>query len=333
MGRYTARRLIQFIPVLIGTLFLLHYLQTISFQINGNPIRALFGDRQSPPDTIAAITRSFGLDDPCLEQPGNPCLGLFVDRLGNYARGDFGLDFNQQSVIDLVKRAAPVTLRLTVLALLFEAVIGIFAGVLAGLRKDRFADNFVRISTVLVISVPVFVLGVLVQIFAGLYIGNFMRDRGAPEWLQAVFSISYQSDHEWASLVIPAFVLGALSLGFIARLTRTSLLESMRSDYVRTARAKGLSPRRVIGVHALRNSLIPVVTYIGIDVGALMGGALVTEGIFNIPGVGGLVFQSVRNGETPVVMAVVTLLTMVFLIASLLVDLLYAVLDPRIRYE
>jgi ABC-type dipeptide/oligopeptide/nickel transport system permease component len=333
MGRYTARRLIQFIPVLIGTLFLLHYLQTISFQINGNPIRALFGDRQPPPDTIAAITRSFGLDDPCLEQPGNPCLGLFVDRLGNYARGDFGLDFNQQSVIDLVKRAAPVTLRLTVLALLFEAVIGIFAGVLAGLRKDRFADNFVRISTVLVISVPVFVLGVLVQIFAGLYIGNFMRDRGAPEWLQAVFSISYQSDHEWASLVIPAFVLGALSLGFIARLTRTSLLESMRSDYVRTARAKGLSPRRVIGVHALRNSLIPVVTYIGIDVGALMGGALVTEGIFNIPGVGGLVFQSVRNGETPVVMAVVTLLTMVFLIASLLVDLLYAVLDPRIRYE
>ena len=333
MGRYTARRLLQFIPVLIGTAFLLHYLQTISLQINGNPIRSLFGDRQPPPETIAALTRAFGLDDPCLESTGNPCLGMFVDRLGNYATGDFGVDFNQQSVLDLVVRAAPITVRLALLAIIFETVLGILAGILAGLNKDKFADNAVRIGTVLAISVPVFVLGVLIQIFFGLYIGNWLRDRGAPGWLQAMFSISYQADYPWASLVIPAFVLGAISLGFIARLTRTSLVESLRSDYVRTARAKGLKPIRVVGVHALRNSLIPVVTYIGIDVGALMGGAIVTEGIFNIPGIGGLTFQSIRNGETPVVIAVVVLLTLVFLLTSLLVDLLYAVLDPRIRYE
>ncbi len=333
MGRYTLRRLLQFIPVLLGTLFLLHYLQSLSFQINGNPIRALFGDRQPPPETIAALTRAFGLDDPCLTQPGNPCFGLFFDRLGNYAQGDFGVDFNRQSVIDLIIRAAPLTLRLTFIAVVFESIIGIVAGVLAGIRKDKFIDNFVRFSTVLIIAVPVFVLGVLVQIGSGLYVGTWLAEQGAPEWLTATFSITYQSDHPWASLLVPGMVLGALSLGFIARLTRTSLIESMRADYVRSARAKGLSGTRVVGIHALRNSLIPVITYIGIDVGALMGGALVTEGIFNIPGVGGLVFQSIRSGETPVVIAVVTLLTMVFLLTTLLVDLLYAVLDPRIRYE
>jgi len=280
-----------------------------------------------------AITRSFGLDDPCLEQTGNPCLGMFAERLGNYAQGDFGVDFNRQPITDLIAQAAPITLRLTLIAIAFEAVLGILAGVIAGIRKDKVADNFVRISTVLIISVPVFVLGVLVQILSGLYIGTWLEERGAPEWLSQAFSVTYQADHPWASLMVPGFVLGAFSLGFIARLTRTSLIETLRADYVRTARAKGLPKSRVVGVHALRNSLIPVITYIGIDIGALMGGALVTEGIFNIPGVGGLTFGSVRAGETPVVIAVVTLLTLVFLLASLLVDLLYAVLDPRIRYD
>ncbi|KRE98156.1 ABC transporter permease [Nocardioides sp. Soil777] len=333
MGPYAVRRLLQFIPVLIGTLFLLHYMTVLSFQINGNPIRAIFGDRQPPPETIEALTRAFGLDDPCLEQPGNPCIGMFVDRMGNYFRGDFGVDFNQQSVIDLVKRAAPITLRLALMAIVFEAVVGILAGVLAGLRKDRFADNFVRVASVLAISVPIFVVGVLTQITFGLYVGNWVRDRGAPDWVQAIFSVSYQSDHPWASLVFPAMVLAATTLGIVARMTRTGLIESLRSDYVRSAKAKGLKPRRVVGIHALRNCLIPVVTLIGIDIGGLMGGALITEGIYNIPGVGGLVFQSVRNGETAIIVAVVPLLVLVYLMASLMVDLLYAVLDPRIRYE
>jgi peptide/nickel transport system permease protein/oligopeptide transport system permease protein len=333
VGRYTVRRLLQFIPVLLGTMFLLHYLQALSFQFSGNPIRAMFGDRQPPPETIAALTRTFGLDDPCLNQAGNPCFSMFVERLQNYAQGDFGTDFNRQEVVDLIARAAPITIRLTLLAVLFESVIGIFAGVLAGLRPDKFLDNLVRVTTVLLISIPVFVLGVLTQILTGVYIGNYVRDMGAPPWVEAIFSVTYQPDYPWASLIVPAFVLGGLSLGFIARLTRTSLIETMRADYVRTARAKGLSRRRVVGIHALRNSLIPVITYIGMDFGLLMAGALITEGIFNIPGIGGLTFVSVRGGETPVVIAVATLLTLVFLVASLLVDLLYAVLDPRIRYE
>lgn len=333
MGHYTLRRLLQFVPVLFGTMFLLHYLQTVSIQINGNPIRALFGDRQPPPETLNAITRSFGLDDPCLTQTGNPCLGMFVDRLAGYARGDFGVDFSLQPITSLVAQAFPVSLRLAIIAVVVESTVGIAIGVLAAIRKDKFADNFVRISTVLLISVPVFVLGVLVQIMSGLYVGVWLVDNGAPEWLSAAFSISYQPDHPWASLFVPGVVLAAFSLGFVARLTRTSLIETLRADYVRTARAKGLPPNRVVGVHALRNSLIPVVTYIGVDLGALMGGAIVTEGIFGIPGIGGLVFTSARVGETAVIVAVATLLTLVFLSASLLVDLLYAVLDPRIRYE
>lgn len=341
MGRYTARRLLQFVPVLFGTLFLLHYLATLSFQINGNPVRALFGDRQPPPETIETLTRSFGLDDPCLTEKsgflglpdGNPCLGMFVDRLGSYAQGDFGQNFNGRPVIDLITDATPYTLRLTLLAILIESVVGIVAGVLAGLRKEKFVDNFVRVTTVLLLSVPIFVLGVLLQIAGGLKLGLWLRDQGAPEWLQAIFSVTYTDDHPWLSLIMPAFVLGSLSLGFIARLTRTSLIEAIRSDYVRTARAKGLKPRRVAGVHALRNSLIPVLTYIGIDIGALMGGAIVTEGIFNVPGIGGLTFQAVRQSDTAVILGVVPLLVLVFLVTSLLVDLFYAVLDPRIRYE
>jgi len=333
MGRYIARRLLQFVPVLFGTMFLLHYLQTVSVQINGNPVRALFGDRAPPDATLAAITKSFGLDDPCLTQTGNPCVGLFIDRLAGYAQGDFGIDFNGQPITSLVADAAPITLRLTLIAIVFEAVAGILAGVVAGIRKNGVADNFIRLSTTLVISVPVFVLGVLVQIVSGLYIGVWLQDNGAPEWLSAAFSVSYQTDHPWASLFVPGVVLGAFSLGFIARLTRASLIETLRADFVRAARAKGLRRSRVVGVHALRNSLIPVITYIGVDLGTLMGGALVTEGIFNVPGVGGLVFSSVQESDTAVVIAVVTLLTLVFLFASLLVDVLYAVLDPRIRYE
>lgn len=333
MGRYLARRLLQFIPVLIGTLFLLHYLTAVSIQYNGNPVQALFGAKQPPPSVLAAVTRDLGLDDPCLTQELNPCLGLFVERMGNYITLDFGSNFFGREIIDIMAQAWPVTLRLTIIAVAFEVLIGIIAGVFAGVRKDKFMDNLVRFSTVLLISVPVFVLGVLVQIGSGLYIGEWLEDRGAPEALAAMFSVTYQSDYPWLSLVVPGFVLGAFSLASIARLTRTSLIENLRSDYVRTAKAKGLTSSRVVGIHTLRNSLIPVVTYIGVDIGALMAGAVVTEGIFNIPGVGGAVFFASRQTDVAVILPVVTLLTLVFLVANLFVDLLYAVLDPRIRYD
>lgn len=334
MGRYVLRRLLQFIPVLVGTMFLIHYMTSIGIQVTGNPVLALFGPKQPPPSVIHAVEAKYHLDDPCLKQPGNPCFSIFADRVVDYVHGDFGTDYRNQPVIDLLARRWPITARLTLLAIIFESIFGILWGVLAGIRKDRTADNSMRIVTPLLIAIPVFVLGVLVQLFLGVYVGVWIGGKDwIPDWVHSIFTVTYRSDSPWLSLVIPGMVLGALSLAAIARLTRTGLIENLSSDYVRTARAKGLQPRRVIGIHALRNSLIPVATYIGADFGFLIGGAIVTEAIFNIPGIGGLAYQSALQNQVAVIVVVVTLLVLVFLVFNLLVDMMYAVLDPRIRYD
>ncbi|WDZ85249.1 ABC transporter permease [Micromonospora cathayae] len=336
MGRYVVRRLLQFIPTVLGTMFLLHYLTSLAVQFSGNPVRALFGDRTPPESVLNALTQRLGYDDPCLDQRGNPCFGLFLNRMeGIFLNFDFGVNLRQREVTDLVADAVPFTLKLVVIAIVFEAVVGIAAGVLAGLRGGSFADYLVKISTVFLISVPIFVLGVLVRQYVGVQFGNTLREQSwVPEVIaDGVFSPGFKPDYPWASLVIPGLVLGAISLATTARLTRTSIMENIRADFVRTAKAKGLANKRVIGVHTLRNSLIPVITYLGVDIGGLLGGAVVTETIFNIPGIGRLVTQAARTGESSVVVGVVTMLALVFLIANLLVDILYAVLDPRIRYE
>ena len=179
-------------------------------------------------------------------------------------------------------------------------------------------DNLVLVSTTAVISIPIFVLGFLAQILFGM------------RW--QIFPIAGIQEGLY-SYVLPAMVLGSVSLAYVARLTRTSLIENLRADYVRTATAKGLSRRRVVGIHTMRNSVIPVVTYLGVDFGALMGGAIITETIFNIPGIGRAVFEAVGRQENTVVVGIVTFLVLVYLSANLFVDVLYAVLDPRIRYE
>lgn len=336
MGRYVIRRLLQFIPTLLGTLFLLHYITSLGIQFSGNPVRALFGDRTPPQSLLDALSEKLGYNDPCLQQKGNLCIGLFFDRLeGYFLHFDFGINLRQQPVTELVADRFPFTLKLVIIAILFQAIIGIAAGVLAGLRSGSFWDYLVKISTVLVISIPIFVLGVLIREYVGVKIGNDIRALGwVPDVIaKGVFAAGFKADYPFASLIVPGFVLGATSLATTARLTRTSIMENIRADYVRTAKAKGLSSRRVIGVHTLRNSLIPVITWIGLDIGVSMGGAVVTETIFNVPGIGRLVTQAARTGEATTVIGVVTMLVLIFLVVNLLVDLLYAVLDPRIRYE
>lgn len=336
MGRYVTRRLLQFIPTVLGALFLLHYLTSVAIQLTGNPVRALFGDRMPPESVLHNLTERLGLGDSCLQQPFSPCLDLFVQRLESiFLHFDFGTNFSERAVTDIVSDAMPYTLRLTAIAISFELVVGISAGVLAGLRNGGFWDYWLKISTVLIISVPVVVLGVVVRDFVNLNFGNWLRGiEAVPDVIsRGVFAPTWTPDYPWASLIIPGLVLGALQLAATARLTRSSLLENIRADYVRTAWAKGLGHGRVVGIHTLRNSLIPVITLIGTDIGALMGGAVVTEGIFNVPGIGRQVFAAIFTGETTVVIGIVTLLVLVYLIASLVVDLLYAVLDPRIRYD
>ena len=307
MGRYVARRLLLTIPVLIGASFLIF---ALVYALPGDPIRALGGDRPLSPAVVAQLREEFNLNDPLVIQ--------YVKYVGDLLQGDLGTDFRGREVLDTITQRLPVTIRLTVVAILFEVVIGIIAGVLAGIRRNGFLDNLVLVSSTIVVSVPILVLAFVAQFALGLQLG----------W----FPISGINEG-WYSFLLPGLVLAAGSLAYVARLTRTSVAENLRADYVRTARAKGLPNRTVIFRHTFRNSLIPVVTFIGADIGTLMGGAIVTETVFNLPGIGRAVFDAIRGQEGAVVVGIVTLLVFFFVFFNLVVDVLYAVLDPRIRYD
>jgi oligopeptide transport system permease protein len=307
MGRYVARRLLLTIPVLLGASFLIF---TMVYALPGDPIRALAGDRPLSPAVAAQLRAQFNLNDPLLVQYGK--------YLVNLTQLDLGTDFHQRPVVDIITDRLPVTIRLTVVAVLFEAIIGLTAGVLAGIRRNSFFDNLVLVSTTLIISIPILVLGFLAQYIFGLKLGWF-----------PIAGIS----EGWYSYLLPGLVLASASLAYVARLTRTSIAENMNADYVRTAKAKGLPRRTVILRHTLRNSLIPVITFIGADIGTLLGGAIVTEAVFNLPGIGRATFDAVRGQEGAVVVGIVTLMVFFFIFFNLIVDVLYAVLDPRIRYD
>ena len=334
MGRYVVKRVLQFVPTMVGALFLLHYLTCLGIQLTGNPIRALFGDRKPPQYQLDAMTRAMGLDDPCLRRVGDPCVALFGHRLVSMSHGDFGGDFRGRPVIDIIGDAAPFTIRLALLAFLTELVVGVGAGILAGARSGGKLDYAVNTSAVLLVSIPVFVFAFGVQLLFGVYIGRPLRESSwVSSWLGELFTPAFKADSPTLSMLIPGVVLGVIGLATTTRLMRANLMENMRMDYVRTARAKGASPRRVIGVHVLRNSLIPVVTNLGITLGTLLGGALVVESIFNVPGIGREVQQALFRGEPSVVIGTVTVLVIVYLVVNLVVDVMYAVIDPRIRYE
>ncbi|WP_225846166.1 ABC transporter permease [Streptomyces sp. HPF1205] len=306
MGRYVIRRLLQMIPVFIGSTFLIFFM----VYALGDPVAALFGDRAPDPATAARIRADLHLNDSLGEQ--------YLIYMRNIFTGDFGTAFNGQSVTSLMASAFPVTIRLTIVAIVFEIIIGITLGVLTGMRRGRPVDTGVLLLSLIVISVPTFVTGYVLQYLFGV------------QWKLTSPSVSPSAPLN--ELILPGLVLALVSLAYVTRLTRTSIAENTRADYVRTAVAKGLPRHRVITRHLLRNSLIPVVTFIGTDIGALMGGAIVTERIFNIHGVGYQLYQGILRNNAPTVVGFVTILVLVFLIANLLVDLLYAVLDPRIRY-
>ena len=307
MGKFVVRRVLQMIPVLLGSTFLIF---TLVFALPGDPTDGRCGERPCSPAYVAAFRAEYNLDKPFLVQ-----FGLYFSKL---LQGNLGVNYYGNSVLHELAIRYPVTLRLALIAILFEIIIGISAGILAGLRKGKFADNLVTVSTLVLISIPVFVLGGLAQMVFGIKLG----------WFPVT-----ATEGTWYQLLLPGLVLGALSVAYVARLTRTSLVENLRADYVRTAKAKGLSNRRSISVHALRNSLIPVVTYIGASFGVLMGGAIVTERIFNINGIGNFIYRSISQRDGASVVGAVIVLVFVYLVVNLLVDILYGVLDPRISHD
>ena len=304
---FVGRRLLQLIPVFFGATFLIYFMV---FSLPGDPIAALFGERPPPDSVIQAIREQYHLNDPLIVQYFYYVTGIL--------QGDLGTTYSGRPVSDLLAQAFPITFRLAMLALFFEAIAGILVGLIAGLRKGKLFDASALVVSLLLISVPTFVLGFVAQYVFAIQLGLFRTTVGPGAPLQ--------------DLVLPALVLASVSFAYIVRLTRASVADNVNADFVRTATAKGLPRRRVVTVHILRNSLIPVITFLGVDIGSLMVGAIVTEGIFNINGVGGTVYRAIGLGEGPTVVSFVAVMVIIYMMANLLVDLLYAALDPRIRY-
>jgi len=296
------------VPVFFGATFLIF---ALVFLMPGDPVEALGGDRGLSDIARQRIQEEYNLDKPFLVQYLLYLKGIFTL--------DFGMTFSGQPVSSVMANAFPVTIKLTVMAVVFETVFGVLFGFIAGVRRGGIFDSTVLVLSLLVIAIPSFVIGFVMQFLIGV------------KW--GLLPVTVGRDETFLELLMPATVLGAVSLAYVIRLTRQSVSENLRADYVRTARAKGMSGGSVMTRHVLRNSMIPVVTFIGADLGILMGGAIITEGIFGINGIGGTLYQAIIRGEPATVVSVTTVLVIVYIIANLLVDLMYAVLDPRIRYD
>lgn len=307
MGKYILRRILQMIPVVLGTTLLVY---ALVFALPGDPVKAMFGDKPVNPAVAAQIRADYNLDKPFIVQ--------YLLFLKNALTLDFGQTFAGRPVIDEISDAFPVTVQLAIMAFAFEALFGVAFGIISGLKKGKWYDSVILIVSLLLISVPTFVTGYIMQYVFAI------------KW--HILPPNVSNDPGFFDMLTPAIVLGSVSMAYVIRLTRSEVSSNIALDYVRTARAKGLSESAVTVRHILRNSLIPVVTFLGQDLGALMGGAMITETIFNIHGIGYATYQGILKGESNLVVSVVTLLMLIFVISNLLVDILYAALDPRIRY-
>lgn len=307
MLRYVLRRLAQAIPVFFGTTFLIY---ALVFAMPGDPILALFGERTPNEAQLEAIRDRYNLNQPFIVQYFLYLKGVFT--------GDMGVTFSGREVSDVFASAFPVTLKLVLMAVAIEFVIAVTIGLIAGLRKGKFFDNLSLIIALVLNSLPVFV-----AMFAAQYII-------AIKWGWAPPTVG--ANATWGAMFLPALVI-ALTIAVTGlRLMRGSVIEARDEDYVRTAYAKGLTSKQVVPRHIMRNSLIPVVTNTAASFGYLIAGTTVTEGIFNIPGIGNVLYKAILQGEGPTIVSFVTILTIMYVIVNILVDLLYAVLDPRIRY-
>jgi oligopeptide transport system permease protein len=307
MLRYILFRILQVIPVLLGTTFLIYFMV---FAMPGDPIVAMFGDKTPNPAVLAKLREQYNLDQPFIVQYLLYLKGMFV--------GDFGTSFSGQPVSSILARTFPVTAALAVMAITIEFILAVVIGLFSGLRKGKLFDNVNLIIGLLMMSVPIFVIAFIAQYFFTIKLSWFKTTVG--------------NDVSFYSLLLPAIVLGVSMYATSMRLTRASVIDTLNQDFVRTAYSKGLSRSRVIPVHVLRNSLIPTITNSAANFGVLLVGATVTEGIFNVPGVGNTLYQAILRGENATVVSFVTVMVLLYLGVNLIIDLLYAVLDPRIRY-
>jgi peptide/nickel transport system permease protein len=313
MTQYIIRRLIYAVFIVWGCATIVFFLLRL---VPGDPVAAMLG-REYTPEAAAQIRKNLGLDKPLYAQ--------YYTWMGNVARGDLGKSIDTRESVTLqIKRALPKTLSITILAFIIGCVVAVPMGVLAALKRDSVFDYAASITTFIGISLPTFWFGIVfILIFAVKF-----------RWFPSVGYVS-PSDGLWPwfkHLLLPALAAGVGQAAVLMRFVRAGLLEVLGSDYVRTARAKGLSERKVIVNHAMRTSMIPVVTVAGLSLAGLLGGLVITETVFSISGIGRLLTTAIFAKDYPIVQGVILLITMIFVLANLAVDVLYTFLDPRIRY-
>ena len=304
MLKYISKRIIYLIPVLIGIVFLVF---TIMYFSPGDPAKLILGDR-APEEQVAALRHELGLDLPYYQQ-------LF-NYIKNAIHGDFGNSYQlRMPVWDIIKLRFPLTLQLTTFTMLIAVLIGVPVGILSAVQQYSVIDAFSVIVALLMASIPAFWLGMLLMLLFSLNLG----------WLP---SSGYEGV-KW--LILPSITLGFINCATIMRMTRSSMLEVVRQDFIRTARAKGATEKRVVFRHALKNAIIPVITVVGTAFGSSLGGAVVTETVFGLPGMGTQIITAIRQKDNPVVLASVIVIALAFSLVNLIVDILYTYVDPRIR--
>ncbi|MBN1294113.1 MAG: ABC transporter permease [Candidatus Latescibacteria bacterium] len=309
MTTYIIRRLFMVIPILLGAATIVFALM---FIVPGDPARLLMG-QHGDEQTIATIRKELGLDEPVYIQ--------YAKFIGRLARGDLGMSYRQKRpVAQIIRERFPATAKLAVVSMFIAVIIGVAAGILAASFRNTVLDWLVMVFSLSGISMPVFWLGMMLILVFASGLG----------WLPVG---GYGRSGDIRHIALPALSLAAISVGYIARMMRSSMLEVIGKDYIRTARAKGLSRKAVILRHALKNAFIPVITIIGINFASLLGGAVATETVFAWPGLGRATVDAIRVRDLPVVEGCVMFLAFIFVIANLLVDLSYAWLDPRIRLD
>jgi peptide/nickel transport system permease protein len=316
MTRYVVVRLYSMALTLVGLSVLVFLMLRL---VPGTVVEQMIGaDAIVSPAMVAELKRFFGLDQPWWVQYGR--------WIGGLAQGDLGTSWRTgKPVVALILERLPVTIELTAMAVGFALLLGLPAGIVSATRRDQAIDNVTRVGTLLGLSVPVFWQGTMLILFFSIYL----------RWMPPVVWVDFFTDprRNLTILLLPALCLGTASAANIARTTRSCMLDVLRSEYVRTAAAKGLSRRLVILKHALKNALIPIVTVVGLQVGILLGGTVVVEEVFTLPGIGRLVLWSIYQRDYPLTQSTILFIAVMFMTINLAVDLLYGYLDPRIRYS
>lgn len=327
MLKYIARRIVQMIP----TLFIIYtIIFALTYLMPGDPLRASLGEEYNrlSPETIAQMEEALGINRPFLEQYG--------DFLGRMLRLDLGRSFIlKEQVVDIIGYRLPRTLQLMVGGLSVSLLLGIPAGIISAIKQYSWIDHTLMVLALVGLSMPVFWQGLIAQLLftqSDSPVTVVLRTITGGLVSDPIFPVAGWGDGQLWYMLLPSIVLGTSLSATIARITRSSMLEVRSQDYLQTARAKGLRFRTILVRHHLRNALLPVLTVIGLQVAGLLGGSLLTETVFNWPGLGRAIVPAIQTRDTPIIMGILTYGSIVILIVNLVTDMVYAVADPRIRY-